>query len=166
MAVIILLAVGAFSYSMGGNALAKYIMVDYAPDQPIDFSHKIHTGDNEIPCRYCHIYARRSKVSGLPSIERCMGCHKSIRRDRPEIKKLTRYWENKEPISWVKVYDVPDYVYFTHKRHIKAGMKCQECHGDVQDMAKIEKVNSLTMGWCLGCHKERNGPIDCWECHV
>ncbi len=166
MAVLILMAVGIFSYNMVGTAVARFVLIDSAPEQPINFSHKIHAGDNELPCRFCHIYARRSKVSGVPSIERCMGCHKSIRKDRPEVKKLAKYWEKKEPIYWVKVHDLPDYIYFPHKRHIKAGMECQECHGDVKEMAVIRQVSSLDMGWCLACHKDRNGPTDCWECHV
>lgn len=166
VAVIIVLAVGVIVFSAGRQALAKYIVTDPAPEQPINFSHKKHAGDNEIPCLFCHIYATKSKVSGVPSVQRCLGCHASIRTDSPEIKKLQQHWDRQEAIPWVKVYDLPDYIYFPHKRHVKGGVKCQECHGDVANMARIRQVTHLVMGWCLECHKKRNGPIDCWECHV
>lgn len=140
---------------------------DKTPVQPIDFSHKIHAGDNKIPCMYCHIYADRSRVAGVPNVARCMGCHKIIKTDSPLIQKLTAYWDKKEPIPWVKVHNLPDYVHFTHKRHIKAGLQCQMCHGDVASMPRITRVSSLKMGWCLTCHEQRgvkNGK-DCWTCH-
>ncbi|HAO92781.1 MAG: menaquinol oxidoreductase [Deltaproteobacteria bacterium GWB2_55_19] len=140
---------------------------DRAPVQPINFSHKIHAGDNQIPCQYCHIYAERSRVSGVPNVKRCMGCHQIIKTDSPEIQKVASYWDKKEPIPWVKVYNLPDHVYFPHKRHVRAGVDCKNCHGDVASMARIEKVSSLQMGWCLSCHTKRevkNGH-DCWTCH-
>jgi len=128
---------------------------DRAPVQPINFSHKIHAGDNQIPCQYCHIYAERSRVSGVPNVKRCMGCHQIIKTDSPEIQKVASYWDKKEPIPWVKVYNLPDHVYFPHKRHVRAGVDCKNCHGDVASMARIEKVSSLQMGWCLSCHTKR-----------
>lgn len=140
---------------------------DRAPVQPINFSHKIHAGDNQIQCQYCHIYAERSRVSGVPNVKRCMGCHQIIKTDSPEIQKVASYWDKKEPIPWVKVYNLPDHVYFPHKRHVRAGVDCKNCHGDVATMARIEKVSSLQMGWCLSCHTKRevkNGR-DCWTCH-
>lgn len=140
---------------------------DRAPVQPINFSHKIHAGDNQIPCQYCHIYAERSRVSGVPNVKRCMGCHQIIKTDSPEIQKVASYWDKKEPIPWVKVYNLPDHVYFPHKRHVRAGLDCKNCHGDVASMARIEKVSSLQMGWCLSCHskKEVKNGSDCWTCH-
>ena len=150
-----------------GYAVNVTYFSDKTPAQPIEFSHKIHAGDNSIPCKYCHIYAEKSRVSGVPNVQRCMGCHKFIKTESPLIKQLTGYWDKKEPIPWVKVHNLPDYVHFTHKRHIKAGLQCQECHGDVAKMDRITKVSSLQMGWCLGCHEKRdvkNGK-DCWTCH-
>ncbi|MBI5888478.1 MAG: cytochrome c3 family protein [Deltaproteobacteria bacterium] len=150
-----------------GYALNTYYSPDLDPVQPINFSHKIHAGDNKIPCIYCHIYADRSRVSGVPNVQRCMGCHKIIKTDSPEIIKLTGYWERKEPIAWVKVHNLPDHVGFTHKRHIKAGLDCKLCHGDVASMSRVKRVSSLQMGWCLNCHEKRevvNGK-DCWTCH-
>lgn len=157
---------GAVCFGIGYAINITYFN-DNTPDQPINFSHKIHAGDNQIPCMYCHIYADRSRVAGVPNVARCMGCHKVIKTDAPEIIKLTSYWDKKEPIPWVKVYNLPDYVHFTHKRHIKAGLDCKACHGDVASMAKITKVSSLEMGWCLSCHTKREvkDGRDCWTCH-
>jgi hypothetical protein len=96
-----------------------------------------------------------------------MGCHESIATDRPEIQKVQQYWDEQKPIPWIKVHDVPDFVHFTHKRHIKAGLECQQCHGPVETMDRIERQASLRMPWCVECHTERevdNGR-DCWTCH-
>lgn len=139
-----------------------------APTQPINFSHKVHAGDNEVPCLYCHVYAERSRHSGAPAVQRCMGCHKIIKTDSPEIQKLREYWDDNEPVPWIKVHNLPDYVYFPHKRHVLAKVDCKECHGDVVNMPVLERVSSLKMGWCLKCHKAKevkNG-LDCWTCHM
>ncbi|HKQ83545.1 MAG TPA: cytochrome c3 family protein [Steroidobacteraceae bacterium] len=137
------------------------------PKQPIEFSHKIHAGDNAIPCQYCHVQARRSISAGVPSVSRCVGCHAVVAKDRPQIRKLMDYWDNDQPIPWIKVHDLPDFVYFPHKRHVQANIACQTCHGPVETMSRVERVAPLQMGWCLECHKQHgveNG-IDCWTCH-
>ncbi len=161
-------------YSVIGalTALIGYYVDDQygawrSPVQPINFSHKIHAGDNKIPCMYCHIFADRSRVSSVPNVQRCMGCHKIIRTDSPLIQQLTAYWDKKEPIPWVKVHNLPDFVYFPHKRHIRAGLDCSLCHGNVPAMARIRRVAPLQMGWCINCHDShgvKNGR-DCWTCH-
>ena len=92
-------------------------------DQPIKFSHKIHAGDNLIPCQYCHIYARRSQVSGVPPVQICIGCHKLVATNLSEVKKLATFWKEKKPIPWVKIHDVPDFVRFIHQKHINAKNK-------------------------------------------
>ena len=140
---------------------------DTQPLQPIAFSHRIHAGDNEIPCLYCHVQARRSPSAGVPSVNKCMGCHAEVATDRPQIRLLTNYWETKEPIAWVKVHDLPDFVHFTHKRHVAAGIECQTCHGPVETMDVVSREAPLKMGLCLNCHKDNeveNG-TDCWTCH-
>jgi hypothetical protein len=133
--------------------------------QPIAFDHKIHAGDYQISCQYCHLYADRSPVAGVPSVKTCMGCHELIATDKPEIENLTRFWQDEQPIEWIKVYDVPDFVRFPHKSHVRAGVECQECHGAVETMETIRKVGDLSMGWCLECHQERKAEIDCLICH-
>jgi hypothetical protein len=152
---------------LGGYAVNASFYSDRAPVQPIEFSHRIHAGENDIPCLYCHVYADRTPSAGVPSVARCMGCHESIATDRPEIQKVQQYWDEQQPIPWIKVHDVPDFVHFTHKRHVRAGIECQQCHGPVETMDRIERQESLRMPWCVECHTERevdNGR-DCWTCH-
>ena len=143
-----------------------------APIQPIAaFSHKIHAGDNKIPCLYCHVGADKSPVARVPAVETCMGCHKLVATGKPGIVKLTQYWNNKQAIPWVKVNDVPDHVRFTHKRHIQAGIACQTCHGEIQTEERVKLAHTLNMGFCVTCHKQRiNDPVhatslDCATCH-
>jgi hypothetical protein len=136
-----------------------------APLQPIAFSHKIHAGDNTIPCLFCHRSAPRSPVAGIPAVADCRACHLFIAQNAPEIKKLMTYWENKQPIPWVRVYWVPDFVYFPHMMHIRAGRACAECHGDVAAMTRVTRKQKIEMGWCLNCHRQHKASIDCWTCH-
>lgn len=146
--------------------------------QPIEFPHDIHVADNDINCMYCHTYARRSKVAGIPPVSKCMGCHMVIATDKERVQKLTEYWENREPPPWKKVHDVPDFVHFTHEKHLKRFVfdneelpvervqeVCAFCHGDVKSMTVAEKVKPLTMGFCQHCHQANDGPFDCWKCH-
>ncbi len=164
---VICIIVAVVTFLVGWKISNTYL-IGRTPAQPIEFSHVIHAGQNDIPCQYCHIYAERSRHSGVPSVRKCMGCHKVIKTGAPEIKKLRKYWYDKEPIPWIKVYNLPDHVYFPHKRHIKAGLQCAKCHGDVASMPRVTRVSSLNMGWCLSCHmkkKVENGR-DCWTCHI
>jgi hypothetical protein len=140
-------------------------LLDRSPVQPINFSHKIHAGDNSIPCLFCHRGAPKAPVAGIPAVADCRACHLFIAQDRPEIKKLMTYWDNKQPVPWVRVYWVPDFVYFPHMMHIRAGRACAECHGDVASMARVKRSRKLEMGWCLDCHKQHKASIDCWTCH-
>ena len=142
--------------------------VGYKPEQPIPFSHKLHAGERKIPCQYCHSSARRSISSGIPPLNTCMGCHKNIAIDKPHIEKITEHYKNNDPIRWVKVHDLPDFVRFSHKVHVTkkgANLECQECHGKVEGMEVLEQGAPLQMGWCIGCHKERDAPINCFACH-
>lgn len=186
MSVVFALLLGVGSLTAAGTAQAEVPNVvsptgshsgENVP-QPIEFPHDIHADVNEINCMYCHTYARRSKVSGIPPTSKCMGCHSIIATDKPRIKKLTEYWENKEVIEWNKVHDLPDYVHFTHEKHIQRfvfkneGMDvenvsevCAFCHGDVKSMTVAEKVKPLNMGFCVRCHEANDGPSDCWKCH-
>ena len=158
-----LIAVAALAFARGriGN---------FAPDQPIAFSHELHAGRNQIPCMYCHSSADRSVDAGIPAVQVCAGCHipggvPMVRADSAGVKQLVAYWQNKQAIPWVRIYDLPDHVHFPHMRHIKANLQCQDCHGAVETMAKVEKVASLRMGWCLDCHKARKARVDCAVCH-
>lgn len=133
--------------------------------QPIDFSHHHHVTEIGLDCQVCHVYARRSPVAGIPSVQRCAGCHEQVLADAPEIQRLLEFWENEAPIPWVRVHDLPDHVRFSHKRHVLGGVNCAECHGDVGQMESAVQVESLSMGWCLSCHEEREASRDCLICH-
>jgi Cytochrome c7 and related cytochrome c len=148
------------------------------PAQPIRFSHRIHAGDARIGCTSCHVWAERTAIAGVPSMQRCQGCHKFVREDpeHPEItaelKPLLQILKEGTAIEWVRVTRVPDHVYFTHERHVRAGVRCQECHGEVERMEVVRQVAPLTMGWCLSCHQRkqrekagRERLTECVTCH-
>lgn len=136
-----------------------------AAQQPIAFSHRLHVADNRIPCLYCHAYARRGPVAGLPSVQRCVGCHAAIAKEKPEVAKLMGYWDGRQPIPWKRVHDLPDYVRFNHKRHVLGRVDCRECHGEVERMEAAVRVSSLQMSFCLDCHRRRGASTDCLTCH-
>ena len=133
--------------------------------QPIAFSHAHHVTEIGIDCQFCHAYARRGPVAGIPSVQRCAGCHRVVLSEQPEILKVLEYWENEEPIPWVRVHDLPDHVRFTHKAHVRAGVGCETCHGDMAAMEAAVQVESLSMGWCVSCHEDRGATRDCLACH-
>jgi len=136
------------------------------PKQPIEFSHVVHAGSYQIDCQYCHAGARQAPFAGLPSVERCMGCHKIVAaQGNPEVQKIHQHWNAKQSIPWVRIHKVPNFVYFTHKRHIAKGFRCQECHGPVETMQRVAQVAPLSMGWCIDCHARNQGPLDCVMCH-
>lgn len=137
----------------------------YAPEQPIPFSHKLHAGDNEIPCQYCHTGVDKGKHATIPSANVCMNCHKVVKTDSPHIKKLTEKYNNNEAIEWIKVHDIPDHAFFNHRPHIEAGFDCSSCHGNVAEMEKVQQVETLMMGFCINCHRDNGGPQDCYTCH-
>lgn len=126
----------------------------YAPQQPIAFPHKIHAGDNKIPCLYCHSAARTSRHAGIPSANVCMNCHSIMEKQTVEIEKLKEAVQLQRPIRWVKVHNLPDFVYFNHSQHVVSGVACQSCHGPVETMDRIKQSSPLTMGWCLQCHRQ------------
>lgn len=131
----------------------------YQPDQPIDFSHKVHAGQNEIDCQYCHSGARNSKSAGIPPVNVCMNCHNLVKKGTltgtAEIAKIQEAWDNGKPIEWIRIHNLPDHVYFNHAQHVNAGkLDCAECHGDVKIMSQVMQVNDLSMKWCLDCHRK------------
>lgn len=138
-----------------------------ADAQPIKFDHSKHIV-NGIQCQFCHAGVTQGPVAGIPSVEFCMGCHANIATDSPEIKKLAGYYERHEPVPWVRVYELPDYVYFNHYPHIAAGVSCGSCHGDVANMTVAQQAARMTMNFCLDCHSEqKNSDMlkDCTICH-
>ncbi len=180
---------------------------DYAPEQPIAYSHRLHAGELEIPCLYCHSGAEKSRHAGVPSANVCMNCHKFVtapmvevraeeklaelegRQARrivsPELRKLYDAvgldedlepdpGKTPRPIEWVRVHRVPDFVYFDHRPHVHADVDCRRCHGSVETMERIRQVETLSMGWCVNCHRHENqnesgklvdASTDCAACH-
>jgi cytochrome c7-like protein len=136
-----------------------------APEQPVPFSHKVHAGDNRIGCPMCHVYAERGPVAGIPSMARCAGCHRFVGQDKPNVQKVMQAVAAGVPIEWLQVHRLPDHVFFTHERHLAAGLVCAACHGDVATMEVMKQVSPLTMGWCIDCHRSRQAPTDCLTCH-
>ena len=178
MAIFFLLSSAYFAY---GYFMQLGIDQGYQPVQPIHFSHKIHAGDNKIDCKFCHSSARVSKTSGIPSLNICMNCHKSIYEVAEttatteyskefydgEIKKLyaavgwddanQEYTGDTQPVKWVRIHNLPDFAYFNHSQHVSvAGIECQTCHGPVEEMEIMYQHESLTMGWCINCHRDTN----------
>ncbi len=168
------------AYFVYGYLMQVGVDQGYQPVQPIHFSHKIHAGDNGIDCKYCHSSARVSKTSGIPSLNVCMNCHKSIYEYKGEtsleyskefydgeIKKLyaavgwddsnQQYTGESTPVKWVRIHNLPDFVYFNHSQHVTvAGVECQTCHGPIQEMEVVQQFAPLTMGWCIDCHRTTN----------
>lgn len=127
----------------------------YAPKQPIAFSHKLHAGQYKIDCNYCHIGVNRGKSATIPSANICMNCHGVIKKESPEIQKIYTAIEKDQPIEWVRIHNLPDLAYFNHAQHVNVGgVQCQQCHGEVQTMEVVAQRSSLTMGWCIDCHRK------------
>lgn len=125
----------------------------YAPKQPIPFSHAQHAGQYQIPCLYCHPTAEYAAFSAVPGLDTCMNCHSMVGTDLPNIQKLREAYENDDPIEWVKVHVLPDFVHFNHQAHVSAGVACETCHGPVQEMEVVYQWAPLSMGWCMDCHR-------------
>jgi mono/diheme cytochrome c family protein len=127
----------------------------YAPKQPIAFSHKLHAGEMKINCAYCHTGVYKGKQSGIPSANICMNCHNAIKRESPEIQKIYTAIETNKPIEWVRVHNLPDLAYFNHAQHTNVGgLECKNCHGEIEKMEVVQQRSSLTMGWCIDCHRK------------
>jgi Cytochrome c7 and related cytochrome c/Class III cytochrome C family len=135
--------------------------------QPIAFPHQVHVA-NQMECGFCHDSAERSSVAGIPSVTQCMVCHQSIKTDSPEVKKLASYAGRNQEVPWAPVYFFPvgSAVYFSHKRHVKAGVECRHCHGNVAESMEMRREIDWTMGKCIDCHRTRKASIDCLTCHM
>ncbi len=198
----VILALNYIDYRVPGNQQG------YEPIQPIVYSHRLHAGELEVDCLYCHFGAQQSRHAGIPPTSVCMNCHNHVttslgalraedelaqeegRKPRtlvsPELAKLYQALglgddlqpdpqTEPDPIAWVKVHNLPDFVYFDHRPHLNAGVRCQRCHGPVETMERMRQFEDLSMGWCVNCHREANqtatplrpvdASIDCVTCH-
>ncbi len=185
--VTVILLILSGSYFLYGYLMQVGVDQGYEPIQPIHFSHKIHAGENGIDCKYCHSSARVSKTSGIPSLNVCMNCHKNISeftgsKDSTyveyskefytaEIQKLydavgwdktnQKYTGKTKPVKWVRIHNLPDFVYFNHSQHVSvAGVECQTCHGPVETFEVMKQHAPLTMGWCVNCHRETDVKVE------
>lgn len=137
------------------TAMGIGIQEGYQPKQPIAFSHKLHAGEHQIDCNYCHTTVYKSKSASIPSANICMNCHSQIKKESPEIQKIYKAIERGQPIEWVRIHNLPDLSYFNHSQHTQVGgIECQTCHGPIQEMDVVYQYSPLTMGWCIDCHRE------------
>jgi c(7)-type cytochrome triheme protein len=162
--VLVIVAVG-----VGAAILITRVRLLATPGQPMSFSHRAHA-EAGVQCLYCHTQAPRSTIAGIPSVERCMGCHKIIATEDEAVQQLAGYWERSEAIPWTPINDQPDFVYFSHQPHLEAGLNCETCHGNVGAMDQTRPTLRMDMGWCLGCHTEQEPEhvarlVDCVTCH-
>jgi hypothetical protein len=127
--------------------------VGYQPRQPVAYSHKLHAGELGIDCRYCHNSVEVAATAAIPSTSTCLNCHKNIAAGSPKLLPVNQSAGTEKPIPWVRVHDLPDYVYFDHSAHVLRGVSCVSCHGRVDTMEEVRQVETLSMGWCLDCHR-------------
>lgn len=163
-----LLAIFVFAGIAAGILITR-MQVLAAPEQPIDYSHRVHI-EAGMQCLFCHSSALRADLAGIPSVQLCMGCHNIIATDQPVIQEVAGYWERQEPIPWMRVNSQPDFVYFSHQAHLGAGINCETCHGPVGEMDAAQPVVRMDMGWCLDCHLQQPDEkvarlADCLTCH-
>lgn len=182
LAIALVLLLGAVT----ARALSRVgIQQGYQPAQPIAFSHRLHAGEAKVPCLYCHFAATRSRHAGIPPASVCMNCHGLLAKDTAELRKLKDAVEQGRPLAWIKVHNLPDFVYFDHSRHVLGAVRCAQCHGAVEQMVEVRQEAPLTMGWCLDCHQRQHvgaaetrvaagnghtdkpplGGLDCGKCH-
>lgn len=167
---VLIVVVLAGALVVGGAVLLPRALA--APAQPLPFQHNKHVAAG-VQCIFCHPGVQTSAVAGLPSLNKCMGCHASIMpkdpRDQADANKLIKQWESGQPIRWVRVFEQPDFVHFNHRPHIAAGVACESCHGDIANMGYAQPYN-LNMGFCLNCHRKQSPEkvtklISCETCH-
>jgi hypothetical protein len=131
----------------------------------VSFDHTIHAGEYGMPCLSCHVYAAQSSSAGLPSARKCMGCHKFAAKDKPAVQALAALFEKGEAPRWQRVTRLPDFIYFSHRMHVRSKIDCAQCHGDVKAMHTVRMVVNMNMGFCIDCHSEHNATVDCVACH-
>lgn len=157
---VIILIVIFIGYRAADSAVDMGRSQGYMPTQPIKYSHKLHAGEMQIDCKYCHVGVEKGKQAGIPTVNICMNCHKAVGETvngtgKEEIAKIRKAYETGQPVEWIRIHNLPDHVYFNHAQHVKAGgLECQTCHGQIQEMEVVAQNQPLSMGWCINCHRE------------
>jgi hypothetical protein len=132
----------------------KAIRIGYQPEQPVPYSHARHAGELGLDCRYCHNTVEKSARAAIPPAATCMNCHSQVLTEDPRLVPIRQAYADGTPVRWVRVHDLPDYVYFNHSAHVTRGVGCETCHGRIDTAVKVAQEVPLTMGWCLDCHRE------------
>lgn len=132
----------------------RFTDVGYQPEQPVAYSHKLHAGEMQIDCRYCHASVERSAVANVPPTKACMNCHLLVARQAESLAKVRDSATSGRPLRWVRVHKLGEYAYFDHHVHVSAGVGCASCHGRVDEMEVVRQVEPLSMSWCLDCHRD------------
>jgi menaquinone reductase, multiheme cytochrome c subunit len=151
--------VGAALTAATAAGLGKYasmpdqLDVGYQPTQPVPYSHKLHAGELGMDCRFCHTTVDKADFAAVPPTETCMVCHSRVKTDSPKLVKVRESYETGKPIEWVKVHDLPDFAYFSHRAHVVNGISCVSCHGRVDQMDVVQQVKPLGMAMCIECHR-------------
>jgi hypothetical protein len=128
--------------------------IGYAPEQPVPYSHALHVGELGIDCRYCHTTVETAAHANIPPTATCMNCHANIRTESPKLLPVRESYASGLPVEWIRIHDLPDFAYFDHSAHLAAGVGCVSCHGRVDKMEVVRQDQPLSMGWCLGCHRD------------
>ncbi len=149
-----LFLIALFFFVLAGIQRSAYVTeADVVREQPVQFSHKHHVGDDGIDCRYCHTSVEESPFAGIPPTRTCMNCHSQLFADSPYLEPVRESFRTGKPIAWTRVHQLADFVYFDHSIHVNKGVGCTTCHGQVNQMPLVRQVASLQMEWCLDCHR-------------
>ncbi|MCP4895470.1 MAG: cytochrome C [bacterium] len=158
-----LLRTGILAAAIGGGLYAMVIVtfgfspeatdVGYAPEQPVAYSHALHVGQLGLDCRYCHTGVEVAAQAAIPPTQTCMNCHSAVRTNSEKLIPVRESAATGMPIEWIRVHDLPDYVFFNHSAHVRRGVGCVSCHGRIDTMEVVTQVEALSMGWCLECHR-------------
>jgi hypothetical protein len=154
MVMVVVLAGAAF-YVYTQVARSSYLTGRYLEkQQPVQFSHKHHVGDDGIDCRYCHATVETTATAGMPPTQTCMNCHSQLWNDSPYLEPVRASFRENKPIQWERVHDLPEFVYFNHSIHVAKGIGCSSCHGQIDNMPAVYQENTLQMEWCIACHRD------------
>ena len=152
--IFLVVAGGIVAAAVNYYATPKYTRVGYAPIQPVPFSHELHAGDMGIDCRFCHSTVEKAGHAAVPTSQTCMNCHSQLKNQSALLAPVRASYESGDPVEWVRVHQAPDYVYFDHSVHVNRGVSCVECHGRIDQMEVVTHSKSLSMGFCLDCHRD------------
>ena len=146
----LLATVGGYTYISHPRTLD----VGYQPEQPVPYSHKLHAGTMGMDCTYCHYTVTKAGFAAVPTTETCMNCHAKVKEKSEKLAPVRESYKTGNPVEWIQVHKLPEYVYFNHRAHVTAGVSCVSCHGRVDQMVEVHQVQPLNMGWCLECHRD------------